>query len=452
MSKARNKHAIVIGAGMGGLAAAAAIAEFFDIVTVLERDDLPSEPLPRRGTPQSYHPHALLGGGQRAFGELFPGFDRDLARVGAVPYRLGLDVRDERPGYNPFPRRNLGWVCYAMSRALIEHTTRARVKQLSNVVLLDQCRVLSLLAADDGSVEGVECEGIGGVRKRLQADLVIDASARGSLTFELLKETGHPQPSQTSIGIDIQYATAVLAIPETPEWKVAFVHPDGRQTHKGGLMFQIEKDRWIAVVGELHGSPPPDDFAGFLAATQQLRTSTIYDVVRRARPTEKIHRFALPDNTWRHYERLTDFPRGLLPIGDAICRFNPIYGQGMTVAAMEARILRSLLRMRSHTRDPLAALGQAFFASARPLIEAAWSMSAIPDLVHPKTRGERPDDLQDMLEFGAGLLRLAAADPEIHKRMIRVRHLMDPPSVLRTPDVMRRVEMEMADARYVLHG
>jgi 2-polyprenyl-6-methoxyphenol hydroxylase-like FAD-dependent oxidoreductase len=175
-------------------------------------------------------------------------------------------------------------------------------------------------------------------------------------------------------------------------------------------------------------------------------------VVRRARPTEKIHRFALPDNTWRHYERLTDFPRGLLPIGDAICRFNPIYGQGMTVAAMEARILRSLLRMRSHTRDPLAALGQAFFASARPLIEAAWSMSAIPDLVHPKTRGERPDDLQDMLEFGAGLLRLAAADPEIHKRMIRVRHLMDPPSVLRTPDVMRRVEMEMADARYVLHG
>lgn len=449
MRKAQGKHAIVIGAGMGGLAAAAAIAEFFEIVTVLERDDLPSTPSPRRGTPQSYHPHALLGGGQRALGELFPGFDRDLARVGAVPYRLGLDVRDERPGYNPFPRRNLGWVCYAMSRALIEHTARARLKQLSNVLILDQCRVLSLLAANDGSVEGVECEGIGGVRKRLPADLVIDASARGSLTFELLRETGHPQPNQTNIGVDVQYATAVLAIPEAPEWKVAFVHPDGRQTYKGGLMFQIEKDRWMAVVGELHGSPPAEDFAGFLAATQQLRTSTIHDMVKRARPTEKIHRFALPENTWRHYERLTDFPKGLLPIGDAICRFNPIYGQGMTVAAMEARILRSLLRMRAHTRDPLAALGQAFFSSARPLIEAAWSMSAMPDLVHPKTRGERPDDLQDMLEFGAGLLRLAAADPEIHKRMIRVRHLMDPPSVLRTPDIVHRVrmEMEMAEAR-----
>jgi 2-polyprenyl-6-methoxyphenol hydroxylase-like FAD-dependent oxidoreductase len=298
-------------------------------------------------------------------------------------------------------------------------------------------------------VTGVDCEGIGGVHKRLQADLVIDASARGALTFSLLKETGYPQPNQTSIGVDIQYATAVLATPESPEWKVVIVVPDGRETHKAGLMFQIEKDRWMAVVGELHAPTPPDDFTGFVAQTQQLRTSTIYDMAKRARPTEKIHRFGLPENVWRHYERLTDFPRGLLPIGDAICRFNPIYGQGMTVAAMEARILRSLLRMRAHTKDPLAALGQAFFASARPLIEAAWSMSAIPDLAHPRTRGERPDDLKDMLAFGAGLLRVAAADPEIHKRMIRVRHLMDSPSVLRTPDIVQRIqmEMEMADAR-----
>src|SRR5262245_16317904 len=129
MSTPIGKQAVVVGAGMGGLAAAAALADRFERVIVLERDAVPKDTAHRPGTPQSKHVHALLAAGQRALGELFPGFEADLARAGAVPLRVGLDIRSERPGYDPFPQRDLGWVAYAMSRPLIEGLARQHVEQ-----------------------------------------------------------------------------------------------------------------------------------------------------------------------------------------------------------------------------------------------------------------------------------------------------------------------------------
>jgi 2-polyprenyl-6-methoxyphenol hydroxylase-like FAD-dependent oxidoreductase len=135
------KQAVVFGAGMGGLAAAGALAGCFEQVFVLERDTLPSEPAYRAGTPQARHVHALLLSGQRALRELFPGFEQDLVRAGAVPLRVGLDLRMERPGYDPFPQRDLGWCSYALSRPTIEHTLRSRVEAQPNTTLRQRCRV-----------------------------------------------------------------------------------------------------------------------------------------------------------------------------------------------------------------------------------------------------------------------------------------------------------------------
>src|SRR5580700_3726691 len=133
------KQAVVIGAGMAGLTAAGALADRFDQVVVLERDALPAEPTYRAGTPQARHLHALLLSGQRALSELFPGFEQDLARAGAVPLRVGLDVRMERPGYDPFPQRDLGWFSYAVSRPTIECAVRRRVESLANITLRQHC-------------------------------------------------------------------------------------------------------------------------------------------------------------------------------------------------------------------------------------------------------------------------------------------------------------------------
>jgi 2-polyprenyl-6-methoxyphenol hydroxylase-like FAD-dependent oxidoreductase len=439
-------HAIVIGAGIGGLTAAAALAGHFEHVTVLERDEVGYESAARSGTPQSRHLHGLLNGGLRGFCELFPDFDRYLAEAGAVPIRAASDTLMELPGYDPFPRRDLGWTNYTMSRPLLEHVVRQRVRKLSNIMLLDRSRVLDLVADDNGSVVGVSCAVVDGPVRSLCADLVIDASARGLLTPSLLKTIGLPQPERTEIGIDMVYATATFAASEPPkDWKMAVTFPD-KSNKKTGYLFPIEGNRWMAVVGERHVAVPPDSVEGFLNLAQGLRTSTIYDTIKNARSVDRINRFSFAESSWRRYERLDRFPHGLVPIGDAICRFNPIYGQGMSVAVKQACILKDLLRARVGNKDPLTGLAPAFFAAINPLIAGAWSMSVVPDFADPATRGVPPEDLQDALHFQAALMRLAARDAEVHELMLGVRHLVKPASALRDPDLVRRVETEMSEA------
>ncbi|HMH99844.1 MAG TPA: FAD-dependent oxidoreductase, partial [Bradyrhizobium sp.] len=209
------KQAVVIGAGMGGLTAAGALADHFDQVVVLERDTLPSEPAYRAGTPQARHVHALLLSGQRALSELFPGFEQDLARAGAVLLRAGLDVRLERPGYDPFPQRDLGWCSYAVSRPAIEHAVRRRVESRANITLRQRCRVQEVLASPNGeTVTGVRYENENGASETIAAELVVDASGRGAVTLALLQSIGRPLPEETTIGIDLSYATCVFGIPD----------------------------------------------------------------------------------------------------------------------------------------------------------------------------------------------------------------------------------------------
>jgi 2-polyprenyl-6-methoxyphenol hydroxylase-like FAD-dependent oxidoreductase len=447
MTKHCGDHAVVIGAGIGGLAAAAALAGYFNHVTVLERDELGYEPATRPGVPQSRHLHGLLTGGLSALGELFPNFDRYLAEAGAVPSRIASHIRMEMPGYDPFPRRDFGWTGYTMSRPLLEHVMRQRLRKLANVMLLDRCRVVELVAADDGSVTEVRCGVVDSPVRSLRADLVVDASGQGSLTLALLKSVGLPKPEQTDIGIDMGYASAAFELSEAPsDWKVTVTFPEKPSSGKTGYLFQIEGDRWMALVGERHAPPPPDSFGSFLDLTRQLRTSTIFDTLKNARPIGKVHRFSFPESSWRHYEQLAAFPRGLIPLGDAICCFNPIHGQGMSVALQQACALRDLLERHAGDNDPLEGLAPAYFAAITPLIAGPWSMSAVPDFTNPMTRGTPPKDLENSMRFEAGLMHLAARDAEVHELLMAVRHLIKPASALHDPDLVRRVQMELADA------
>jgi 2-polyprenyl-6-methoxyphenol hydroxylase-like FAD-dependent oxidoreductase len=276
------REAVVVGAGMAGLPAARALADYFEHVVVLERDTLPPDASPRIGTPQARHTHALLGGGQRALGDLFPGFERALAQAGAVPLRVGLDVRLERPGFDPFPQRDLGWIGYAVSRPLIELTARQRVGRHPNITIHTRCRARELVPSRDGNaVSGIRFENSDGRSETLVADLVVEASGRGNLTLGFLESIGRPLPEETVIGVDITYATAVFAIPnDAPaDWAGVMTFDSPAEGGVGGIMLPLERNRWIVTLVGRHGDKPPADREGFLAYAKQLRTSSIYDAI-----------------------------------------------------------------------------------------------------------------------------------------------------------------------------
>jgi 2-polyprenyl-6-methoxyphenol hydroxylase-like FAD-dependent oxidoreductase len=438
----------VIGAGMSGLAAAGALARHFEQVIVLERDVLADGPAHRPGTPQSRQLHGLLSGGLDALCRIFPGFDRDLAAAGAAPIRLTADFCEELPGFDPFPRRDFGKVVYAASRPLLEHAVRARVRAQRNVVIRDGCRVLELVpSADRRRIAGVRCEGIDGSRQTLAGDLVVDASARGTLTLAALDATGRGRPRETTVGVNIGYATATFEIPDQQrDWKAVFTFPSAPGDRRFGYLVPVEGDRWTVSITELHCPSPPRDLAEFLDAAQALRTRTIYHAIKHARPARMPHRFGFAASSWRHYETVVDFPQGLIPIGDALCRFNPVYAQGMSVAAREASILADLLARRAGRAQGVDGLPQDFLAEVQPWIAGAWSMSTTPDLAYPQTCGERPGDLEHTLGFTAALLRVAARDPEVHELLVGVRCLARRNDALHEPELALRVRAEMAAA------
>jgi 2-polyprenyl-6-methoxyphenol hydroxylase-like FAD-dependent oxidoreductase len=440
------KQAVVIGAGMAGLAAAGAVADYFERVIVLERDRLPNQAVPRPGAPQSRQLHGLLPGGQRALTDLFPHFERELLDAGSVPLRMLGELRVEMPGVGPLPSRDFGWLFYGASRPLIELITRRQTERLSNLTVRSECQVLEITATPDGTmVTGVRYESADGRQAILAADLVVDASGRGAPTLALLRSSGQPVPDEIVIGIDLHYTTTTFVIPQdaSTNWRGIATHPHAPERSRGGYMLPIEGNRWVLTLTGRLGERPPAEPDGFMDYARRLETQTIYNAIKHAERQGGFERYAYPASAWRRFDRMSSFPGGLVPIGDSICRFNPVYGQGMSVAAQEARLLNQLLKGRTTKADPFAGLALAFFSESLPLVEAPWNMSAVPDLVYPETRGERPTDFESRLKYNDALIRTAMHDAAVHRLLAEVQQLLKPPSVLQDPAVDRLVRLEL---------
>jgi len=254
------RQAVVIGAGMAGLAAAGALADYFERVIVLERDRLPNEAVPRPGTPQSRHLHGLLPGGQRALTDLFPHFERDLVDAGSVPLRTSSELRVEIPGLGPHPSRDFGWLLYGASRPLIELITRRQAERLTNLTVRTGYRVQEIITTPNGSmVTGVRCKSADRRQEILLADFVVDASGSGAPTLALLGSSGQPVPDEIVIGVDLHYTTAVFVIPQdaSTSWKGIATHPHAPERSRGGYMLPIEGNRWVLTLTGRLGERPP---------------------------------------------------------------------------------------------------------------------------------------------------------------------------------------------------
>jgi 2-polyprenyl-6-methoxyphenol hydroxylase-like FAD-dependent oxidoreductase len=440
-------RAIVVGAGIGGLAAAAAVAPRFSRVTLLDRDRLPSHPEPRLGVPHCRHVHGLLGGGLDALQSLFPGIVDRLLAAGAVPVRVGVDVRVEQPGYDPFPQRDLGRTSYSMSRPLLEHVVREFVANDDRIEIRPRCRVREIVPSADGRhASAVRCDVDGQASETLPADLIVDASGRGAPTLDFLAKAGYPAPQESSVPIDVRYSCAVFALAkdEARDWKVLQTRPDPAVNGRRAIMFPLEGgEHWLLGLGGVNGDSAPADPGGFLQYASTLRTPTAFNAIRNAAIQGEIQRFAFPRSSRRHFERMPAFPQGLLPIGDSICRINPSYGQGMSVAAKEAVLLGQVLRNAS--ADWQSALAPSYFALLGDVLDDPWAV-ACQDFVYPHLQDARPAGFEEKMKFQAALNRLAAADPSIHALTMEVLHLMQPARALHSGEIAERIAMEIRAA------
>lgn len=445
MSSLLGAHAVVVGAGIGGLATAKLLSSYFTEVTVLERDAFFDRAEPRVGTPHCRQAHVLLNAGLLQLLNFYPELERELELAGAVRARVAVDILIETPGLDPWPQRDFGFDTLCMTRPLLEFTVRSLTMKQANIRLQPQCRVTKLQISEDQRVTGLTYEQAGAAGE-ITADLVVDASSLGNMTLETLDACGIPRPDETDIGIDLGYATGLFRLSPNASraWR-GVIHRPTAASGRGGFVFPCENESWQVTLSGMHNDRPPEDVPGFIAFASTLRSSTIYDTLKDATPLGAIHRFAFPHSRRRRFEAMTAFPQGLLPIGDVVCRFNPAFGQGMTVAAQEIGVLRRLLDERIGTPAPLAGLAPAFFKAIQNVLAAPWSL-AESDFMYEKTRGARPADFAQRMQFTGALMRVAAEDAGVHRLLTEVNHLMAPPTVLRDPQVVEKVSARMAAA------
>jgi 2-polyprenyl-6-methoxyphenol hydroxylase-like FAD-dependent oxidoreductase len=432
------EHAVVLGGSIGGLLAARVLADHFDWVTVIERDNLPDGISQRRGVPQGRHVHGLLSSGAQALDELFPGFLDELADDGAVVLEsTGVPRASMTFGGHtmdlstPFIRP---LTSYLSSRPFLEGHVRQRVRGIANVAILDGHDAVELVTAGVGRVAGVEVAAHdGGPRQAVTADLVIDAMGRACRTPAFLESVGYQRPAEDRNTIQVAYASQLLQIPADAVTERLFLIGAVPERPYGGALFACENNTWILTLAGMIGYRPPVDRAGMLRFAEKFAPPAMMTALRAAEPLAEAVTYRYPASVRRFYERLPQFPSGLLVFGDAICSFNPVYGQGMSVAALEALALRDCL-----DKGPQDLAPRFFRAAAKPLGHA-WQMASGADLALPQVEGHRPVSFRFANWYTERLLAATESDSVVTEAFFRVMNLVDPPAALMRPSIVARV-------------
>ena len=428
------ERAVVLGASMSGLSAARVLSDRFAEVTVIDRDRLPATDEPRRGVPQGRHIHVLISRGQQLVEEMFPGLSQELTAAGVPTLDQLGDVRWILIGHR-IRRAPSGLRVLAAGRPLLERRIRDRVAALANVEIVERCDAAGLVTtADRSRVAGARIirHADGSAEQVLDADLVVDATGRGSRASEWLGRQGCPRPRVDTVELDVGYATAVfrassvalggdrgIVMAPTPE------HP------RGAALLTLESDRCMVALIGVRGETVPATRRDYLEFARSLRYPDVYDAIADAEWVEDVVRYRFRASTWHRYDLLDRFPDGFLVLGDAFCSFDPIYAQGMTVAALEATAMGRLL----DDHGPSAAVQREL---AR-VVDDAWAMSTGGDLAFPGVEGRRDPKTRIGNAYVPMVHAAAAYDTRVGTAFARVSGLLDPPSALMHPGIMARV-------------
>ncbi len=439
-------HAIVIGGSIAGMLTARVLTNHFAAVTVIERDVLPTTPDFRKGAPQARHLHGLLARGQQIVEGYFPGIGAEMTAQGAVPTNMGSEFRlyiNSRP-VQPFP-----WdiPLNACSRALLEWAMGQRLRALEAVRFREGYDVKGLCTDADGiRATGVRIQARhnGAAEEVITGDLIVDASGRGSRLPVWLTALGFPAPAETVVDAQAGYATRIYrrTANHNQSWKVVYSIPQAPHQSRGCIIGPMEGERWQITLTGMNGDHPPTDAEGFVAFAHSIPVPELYRVLSQAEPLTDPIGYRHGANRLRHYERLPRHLEGVLAIGDSVYALNPVYGQGMTVAALGAAALDQLLgSLRHHPADNATGLARRFQGMLAKVNTGPWQMATGQDLRWPSAGTDyKPDPISRLVQGYFGwVLAAMVENGEIAAAFARVQHMLSSPASLFHPRIVWQV-------------
>ncbi|MEG4210621.1 2-polyprenyl-6-methoxyphenol hydroxylase-like oxidoreductase [Microcoleus sp. S13_B4] len=453
----RESHAIIIGSSLSGLLASRVLAKHFDRVSIVERDFLPEKPAPRPGIPQSRHLHILLNRGKIILEEFFPGLENELVAAGA-------------PMLDP---RSIGWFSPAgwapqfspdlndlimFSRDLLDWQIRRRLAENTNVHFLEGGKVTGLLAnASRADVTGVSVRfrdrhNPGNINaENLYADLVVDAGGKVSKTPQWLKSLGYEPPQETVINAFVGYASRIYKCSgKLSDTAPVFVSTAPPFRTRGGAIFPIEGNRWLVSVAGGDRDYPPADEAGFLEFARTLPTPTIYHAIKDAEAITPVYSYRGTENRLRHYESLPRYLENLAVIGHAVCAFNPVYGQGMTVAALDAQMLDECLQKQRerYPEGDLTGLARQFQQKLAKLHTIPWTFAISQDSRYRGSTGAKLNLATRLtIDYMDLVLKVLVGDAKVCQAFLEVLHMIESPAVLFSPSIVLKAIGQLVTVR-----
>jgi 2-polyprenyl-6-methoxyphenol hydroxylase-like FAD-dependent oxidoreductase len=432
-------HVVVVGGSFAGVVCARVLSEHFAQVTILESDDVTPDVAPRKGVPQGAHVHGILQLGREIMDGLFPGFVAETQKEGAILFDAIAGAGAFGPnGWTARGKSNIRG--FGVRRPLLENIARRRVLELPNVTIV-RGRAEGLVVGASRRVEGIVARTDSG-EVTISADLVVDTSGRGSAAMSWLEREGFPVPEETVVQGFGGYASRLLRVPDDawPAEGLRFMATLPRADLTRGAILYPQDNGYniISLFGQSRDYPPREEeaFDEFLAS---LATPLVHQVVSKSEKVSEIKTSRSTANRWRHYERLTEFPAGLVIVGDAAACFNPMAGQGISAACVAGIALRDTLL---EVGDDLSTLPVQFHQRQAKSLQFPWSVAVGFDLQFPASVGERPERTPEVLEMGRymkGLMELATVDVQAAEAVLKSNQTFDR-SVLRAPAIAAKVE------------
>ncbi len=443
LAKAPFGRAVVIGGSIAGLTAARILTNHFDKVTVIERGEFADGLDFPKGVPQARHPHILLIRGQQILEELFPGFGQDLIDGGAGSLNFGRDLEMRFPnGWLPHYETELQ--ATAASRRLLDHTVYQRLSENPKVIFKANCNVVSICTDDNNErVIGVQIHNRANGRvEDIPAELIVDASGRSSKAPEWFRQIGIEPPAEQTVNAFPGYATRIYEIPEDfdQDWKTLYIMPNPPHVSRGAIILPMEGNRWHLSLLGMNRDYPPTDEAGFMEFARSLVSPKIYEAIKDAKPVTPIYGYRRAANRMRRYENMERYLEGFVAMGDAVYALNPVYGQGMTLAAIASQLLDQCLieQAENESENGFSGMAKKFQTQLAKELVAPWQTATNEDMRWPETEGKQELDAASKFigRYFNMVLKTMPHSVKVTNTFYQVQHMIAEPTILMRPDIL----------------